>query len=80
MVRHAHRLAFARVMLKASNGTHVQMRQVITDRGTSVSLSANRAMPAGADGETLPFASPLAAATVLHIRALPAALQVITPV
>jgi diacylglycerol kinase (ATP) len=79
MVRQAHRLAFARVMLKASNGTHVQLRQVITDRGASVSLSANRAMPAAADGETLPFAAPLAVGTALHIRALPAAIQVIAP-
>jgi diacylglycerol kinase (ATP) len=79
MVRQAHPLAFARVMLKASNGTHVQLSQVSTDRGVSISLSANRAMPAAADGETLACAAPLAAGTALHIRALPAAIQVIAP-
>ena len=79
MVRQARKLTFARIMLKASNGTHVRLSKVITDRGVSVSLSADRAMPAAADGETLPFASPLAAATELHIRALPAAVHVITP-
>jgi diacylglycerol kinase (ATP) len=79
MVRQAGKLTFARIMLKASNGTHVQLSKVITDRGVSVSLSADRDMPAAADGETLPFASPLAAATELHIRALPAAVHVITP-
>jgi diacylglycerol kinase (ATP) len=79
MVRQARKLTFAWIMLKASNGTHVQLSKVITDRGASVSLSADRAMPAAADGETLPFASPLAAATELHIRALPAAVHVITP-
>jgi diacylglycerol kinase (ATP) len=79
MVRQARKLTFARIMLKASNGTHVRLSKVITDRGVSVSLSADRDMPAAADGETLPFASPLAAATELHIRALPAAVHVITP-
>jgi diacylglycerol kinase family enzyme len=79
MVRQARKLTFARIMLKASNGTHVQMSTVITDRGAAVSLSADRAMPAAADGETLPFASPLAAGSELHIRVLPAALRVIAP-
>jgi diacylglycerol kinase (ATP) len=79
MVRQAHKATFARVMLRAGKGTHVTMRQVITDRGATVTLSASRAMAAAADGETLPCASPLGAGCALHIRALPAAIRVISP-
>jgi diacylglycerol kinase (ATP) len=79
MVRQARKVTFARVMLRAGNGTHVQLRQVSTDRGAAVCLSADRAMTAAADGETLPCASPLAAGCGLHIRALPAAVRVISP-
>jgi diacylglycerol kinase (ATP) len=79
MVGHGHKLTFVRAMLKASRGTHVQLSKVTTDRGASVSVSADRDMPAAADGETLPCAAPLAAGTALHIRALPGALRVIAP-
>jgi diacylglycerol kinase family enzyme len=79
MVRQARKLTFARVMLEAGNGTHVRLSQVSTDRGAVVSVSADRDMPAAADGETLACASPLAAGTPLHIRVLPAAVRVITP-
>ena len=79
MVRRARKVTFAWVMLKAGQGTHVQLSQVTTDQGASVSVTVDRAMPAAADGETLPFASPLAAGTTLHIRVLPAAVAVIAP-
>lgn len=79
MVGHGRKLSFARAMVKAGKGTHIQLRLVTTDRGRSVFVSADRAMPAAADGEALPDAAPLAAGTVLRIRALPGVLRVIVP-
>jgi YegS/Rv2252/BmrU family lipid kinase len=78
-VRHGRKPSFVRVMLKAGHGTHIGLRQVGTLRASSVTVTADRAMPVGADGETLRYASPLEAGAPLHIRALPGALQVITP-
>jgi YegS/Rv2252/BmrU family lipid kinase len=78
-VRHGSKLSFARVMLMAGRGTHVSHPQVGVSRAAEVIVTASRAMPAGADGETLPFAAPLATGTPLRIRALPGALAVITP-
>jgi diacylglycerol kinase family enzyme len=49
------------------------------DRGAAVTLTMDRAMPVAADGETLPFASPLRAGTPLTVRALPGALTVLVP-
>jgi diacylglycerol kinase (ATP) len=79
IVRQAGKIAFTRAMLKAGRGTHVRLRQVSTDRGATVTLSADRAMSAAADGESLGCAEPLAAGIPLHIRALPAAIRVIVP-
>jgi diacylglycerol kinase (ATP) len=73
------KLPFVRVMLMAGRGTHVRLGQVAAAQAASVTVTADRAMPAGADGETLPFASPLAPGCPLRIRALPGALRVITP-
>jgi diacylglycerol kinase family enzyme len=78
-VREGSKLSFVRVMLLAGRGTHVRLGQVEAAQAATVTVTADRAMPAGADGETLPFASPLAAGCPLRIRALPGALQVITP-
>jgi YegS/Rv2252/BmrU family lipid kinase len=78
-VREGSKLSFVRVMLLAGRGTHVRLSQVEAAQAATVTITADRAMPAGADGETLPFASPLTPGCPLRIRALPGALQVITP-
>ncbi len=73
------KLSFVKAMLRAGRGTHVQMDQVTTQQAASVTVTADRAMPAAADGETLAAARPLGAGSPLRIRALPGALRVITP-
>jgi YegS/Rv2252/BmrU family lipid kinase len=78
-VRECSKLSFVRVMLMAGRGTHVRLGPVDAAQAVSVTVTADRAMPAGADGETLPFASPLAPGCPLRIRALPGVLRVITP-
>jgi diacylglycerol kinase family enzyme len=78
-VRHGPKPSFVRVMLRAGHGTHVRLKQVGTATASAVTVTVDRAMPVGADGETLRYASPLAAGSPLHIRALPGALQVIAP-
>jgi diacylglycerol kinase (ATP) len=78
-VRHGRKPSFVRVMLRAGRGTHVRLKQVGATTAPAVTVTADRAMPVGADGETLRYASPLAAGSPLRIRALPGALQVITP-
>ena len=70
------KLSFVRVMLLASRGRHTRLAQVGVTRAASVTVSADRAMLAGADGEPLPCASPLAAGVPLGIRALRGALRV----
>jgi diacylglycerol kinase family enzyme len=79
MVRQGTKLSFVEAMLRAGRGTHVLMDEVMTQRAASVTVTADRAMPAAADGETLAFAYPLGAGSPLHIRALPGALRVIAP-
>ncbi len=78
-VAHGPRASFLKIMRRAAKGTHLGMSQVAVQRAASVTVRADRAMPAAADGETLPFASPLAPGMPLSVRALPAALQVIRP-
>lgn len=73
------KLSFLQVMLLARNGGHVRLSQVSTVQAASVTVTTDRAMPAGADGETLPQASPLPAGAALRVRVLPAALRVIAP-
>ena len=70
------KLSFVRVMLLAGRGRHTRLAQVGVTRAASVTVSADRAMLAGADGEPLPCASPLAAGVPLGIRALRGALRV----
>jgi YegS/Rv2252/BmrU family lipid kinase len=80
MVTGGRNLSFLRVMLAANRGTHLRLPQVSTLRAASVTVTADRAMPVGADGEPLAHASPLAAGAPLTVRAVPAALQVLCPV
>jgi len=70
------KLSFVRVMLLASRGRHTKLAQVGVTRAASVTVSADRAMLAGADGEPLPCASPLATGVPLGIRALRGVLRV----
>jgi diacylglycerol kinase (ATP) len=70
------KLSFVRVMLLAGRGKHTRLAQVSAVRVASVTVSVDRPMFAGADGEPLPFASPLATGVPLRIRALPGALRV----
>ena len=74
-VNDGSKLSFARVMLLASRGRHTRLAQVGITRAASVTVSADRAVLAGADGEPLKFASPLAAGVPLCIRALRGALR-----
>jgi diacylglycerol kinase family enzyme len=63
-------------MLLAGRGEHTRLDQVGTAQAASVTVRADRDLPAGADGEPLACASPLPAGTPLRIRALPGALRV----
>jgi len=75
-VREGSKLSFIRVMLLASRGKHTRLEQVGAAQAASVTIRADRDLCAGADGEPLPCASPLAAGTPLRVRALPGALRV----
>jgi YegS/Rv2252/BmrU family lipid kinase len=75
----APRLAFLRVLLKIRSGTHIGLPQISQDRGREVTVTADRDLPAAADGDTLPGAAPLRGGTPLRIRALPGALRVLVP-
>jgi len=78
-VSQGSKLSFVRVILLAGRGKHTRLAQVGVTRAASVTVSADRAMLAGADGEPLPCASPLGAGSPLRIRALPGALRVAGP-
>src|SRR5215470_7062456 len=70
------KLSFVRVMLLASRGRHTRLAQVGVTRAASVTVTADRVMSAGADGEPLPGASPLATGVPLCIKALRGVLRV----
>ena len=79
LMRHGPKLAFVRALAKIKDGAHTGLPQVSLERDNEVTLTVDRPMPVAADGETLPFGSPLAAGTPLRIRVLPGALTVIAP-
>ncbi len=79
LMRHAAKLTFVRALLAIKDGKHVALPQIGLDRGTEVTITMSRDLPAAADGEPLACASPLPAGTPLRIRVLPAALTVIRP-
>jgi diacylglycerol kinase (ATP) len=79
LMRQAPKLTFVRALLKIKDGTHIDLPQVSLARGTEVTIAMSRDLPAGADGELLACAAPLAAGTQLRIRVLPAALRVLVP-
>ncbi len=79
LMRHGPKLAFVRALSKIKTGSHTSLAEVSLERETEVTLTVDRAMPVAADGETLPFAAPLAAGTPLRIRVLAGVLTAITP-
>jgi diacylglycerol kinase (ATP) len=79
LMRHAPKLAFVRALMKIKDGSHVTLPEISLERGADITITMNRDLPAAADGEPLPCAMPLAAATPLRIRALPGALSVLAP-
>ncbi len=79
IMRHGPRLAFIRTLLRIKNGSHLGLAQVSMDRGTEVTVTVGRDLPAAADGETLPWAAPLRSGTPLRVRALPGVLRALVP-
>ena len=77
-VREGSKFSFIQVMVLASRGKHTRLEQVGTAQAATVTVRADRDLRAGADGEPLPCASPLAAGTPLRIRALPGVLRVVS--
>jgi len=79
LMRRAAKLTFVRALTKIKNGRHVGMPQISLRQGAEVTITMSRDLPAGADGEPLPGAAPLAAGTELRVSALPSALSVLVP-
>ena|SRR5487761_985175 len=77
-IRGSSKVAMIRGLAKIKDGGHLAMSQVGTDRAAAVTVTAGRAVPGGADGESLACARPLEPGCPLRIRALPGVLRVIT--
>ena len=75
----ATKAAFLRVLLHIKDGTHVSLPQVALGQAAAVTVTADTALPVAADGETLPWGSPLAAGVPLRARVRRGALKVIVP-
>jgi diacylglycerol kinase family enzyme len=75
----ATKAAFVRVLLRIRAGTHVSLPQVALGQAAAVTVTADTALPVAADGETLPWGSPLAAGVPLRARVRRGALKVIVP-
>jgi diacylglycerol kinase (ATP) len=75
----ASKAAFLRVLLQIRAGTHVSLPQVALGQAAAVTVTADTALPVAADGETLPWGSPLAAGVPLRARVRRGALKVIVP-
>lgn len=73
LMRHAPKLTFLRVLTKIRKGAHVELDQIDTGRATAVTLTFDRPLRAGADGELFDALPPL------RISVLPEALRVIAP-
>ncbi len=79
LMRHGAKLAFVRVLMKIKDGSHVSLPLISLERGAEVTLTADRQMSPGADGEPI-FPAPLAGGAALRVRALPSVLTVLAPV
>ena len=73
LMRHAPKLAFLRVLTKIRKGAHVDLDQIDTGRATAVTITFDRPLRVGADGELFDMLAPL------RISVLPEALCVIAP-
>ena len=79
LMRHAPKLTFLSALMAIKDGSHVKLPQITLHRGTEVTITMSRDLPAAADGEPLPCATPLPAGTPLTVRVLPGALTVLRP-
>jgi YegS/Rv2252/BmrU family lipid kinase len=73
LMRHAPKLAFLRVLAKIRKGAHIELDQIDTGRATAVTVTFDRPLKVGADGELFNLLSPL------RISVLPEALSVVAP-
>jgi len=73
LMRDAPKLTFLRVLTKIRKGTHVGLDQIATGRATAVTVTFDRPLSIGADGELFQVPDPL------RISVLPEALRVIAP-
>lgn len=73
VMRHAPKLTFVRALMKIKDGSHIGLSEVSACRASTATVTVDRPLPAGADGELLPMPLPL------RIHAVPAALRVIVP-
>jgi diacylglycerol kinase (ATP) len=73
LMRHAPKLTFLRVLTKIRKGAHIELDQIDTGRATAVTVTFDRPLRVGADGELFDLLSPL------RISVLPEALCVIAP-
>ena len=79
VMHHATKAAFLRVLLQIRDGTHVSLPQIALGQAAAVTVTAGTALPVAADGETLPWGSPLAAGLPLRARVRRGALKVVVP-
>jgi diacylglycerol kinase family enzyme len=73
LMRHASKLTFLRLLLKIKKGAHTALDEISFARAQAVTVTFDRPMIAGADGESFDISPPLV------IRAVPRALNVIAP-
>jgi len=73
LMRDAPKLTFLRVLTKIRRGTHVGLDQIATGRAAVVTVTFDRPLRVGADGELFQVPDPL------RISVLPEALRVIAP-
>ena len=73
LMPYAPKLTFLRVLTKIRKGTHVELDQIHTGRATAVTVTFDRPLKVGADGELFHVLPPL------RISVLPEALRVIAP-
>jgi diacylglycerol kinase (ATP) len=71
LLRHAPKPTFLRALTMVRSGSHVKLRQVNTGCATSLTVTCDRSMPVGADGELLSIPLPLS------VRIVPNSLRII---
>lgn len=73
VMRHAPKLTFVRALMKIKDGSHIALPEVSVFRASTATVTVDRSLPVGADGELLAIPLPL------RIHAVPAAARVIVP-